>query len=121
MNPNVPWSVNINYNFNYSSSYGVVDGKLVNNKRFTQTVGLSGSIRMTPRLSIQAQSGFDLMAMKLTTTQVSFSYDLHCFNISVSWIPIGTYKSYSFRIAANASALADLLQVRRNESWWDRR
>lgn len=121
MNPNSPWSVNFNYNFNYTSYYGVLNGELVLRKNFTQTVGLNGNFKITPRLSIQAQTGFDLMAMKLTTTQVSFSYDLHCFNISVSWIPIGTYRSYSFRIAANASALADLLQLRKNESWWDRR
>ena len=121
MNPNSPWSVSFNYSFSYSSSYGVTNGQLVKNNRISQTLGLSGNIKLTPRLSVQATSGFDLTAMKLTTTQVSFAYDLHCFNISVSWIPTGTYKSYSFRIAANASALADLLQVRRNESWWDHR
>ena len=57
--------------------------------------------------------------MKITTTQMSFSYDLHCFNIAVSWVPLGTYKSYSFRIAANAAALADLLRFKKSSSYWD--
>jgi hypothetical protein len=72
-------------------------------------------------MSIQAQSGWDFVAMKLTTSQLSFRYDLHCFNISVQWVPTGQYKSYSFLIAANASALADLLRFKKSTSYWDNR
>ena len=59
------------------------------------------------------------MAMKMTTTQISATYDLHCFNIAVSWVPAGQWKSYSFRIAANASALADLLRFTKSDSYMD--
>ena len=41
-NPNVPWSVNINYSFSYSKSYQYTNGQLITNNRFTQTLGLSG-------------------------------------------------------------------------------
>ena len=119
MNPNVPWSVNFNYSFSYSRSYQYTNNQLVTNHRYTQTLGISGNIKLTPRMSIQATTGFDLMAMKLTTTQLSATYDLHCFNISVSWVPTGNWKSYSFRIAANASALADLLRFKKSTSYWD--
>ena len=57
--------------------------------------------------------------MRLTTTQFSATYDLHCFNISVSWVPTGTWQSYSFRIQANAAALADLLRFKKSSSFWD--
>ena len=119
MNPNAPWSVSLNYSFNYSKSYQYTNNQLIENKRFTQTVNASGNIKLTPRMSIQASTGFDLMAMRMTTTQVSASYDLHCFNIAVSWVPTGQWKSYSFRIAANASALADLLRFKRSSSYMD--
>ena len=66
-----------------------------------------------------ASTGFYLMALRITTTQFSATYDLHCFNISVSWVPTGTWKSYSFRIAANASALADVLRFKKSSSYWD--
>ena len=118
-NPNSPWSLNLNYSFNYSRSYQYTNNTLVKNDRFTQTLGISGNIKVTPRLSIQATTGFDLMALKLTTTQISATYDLHCFNISVSWVPTGTWQSYSFRIAANAAALADLLRFKKSSSFWD--
>ncbi len=119
-NPNVPWSLNINYSFSYSKSYSYNNKQLIENNRFVQTLGLSGSVKVTPRLSINASTGFDLMAMKITTTQVSATYNLHCFNISVSWVPNGKWQSYSFRIAANASALADLLKFKKSSSFWDR-
>ncbi len=121
MNPNAPWSFNVSYSFNYSKSYSyqATTKELVENKRFTQTLNLSGNIKLTPRMSIQATSGFDVMAMNFTTTQISATYDLHCFNIAVSWVPMGQWKSYSFRIAANASALADLLRFKKSDSYMD--
>ena len=119
MNPNAPWSVNFSYSFSYAKSYQYSNNQLITNKRFTQTLNLSGNIKLTPRMSIQATSGFDIMAMKMTTTQISASYDLHCFNIAVSWVPTGQWQSYSFRIAANASALADLLRFKKSSSYMD--
>ncbi len=121
MNPNVPWSVNFNYSFSYSKSYSYLSEtqQLITNHRFTQTLGVSGNVKITPKLSINMQTGFDIMAMKLTTTQISATYDLHCFNISFSWVPTGKWQSWSFRIAANAAALADLLRFKKSSSFWD--
>ena len=119
MNPNAPWNLSFSYSFNFSKSYQFTNNQLITNKRFTQTISGSGNIKLTPRMSIQASSGFDIMAMKMTTTQVSATYDMHCFNISVSWVPTGQWKSYSFRIAANASALADLLRYKKSSSYMD--
>ncbi len=119
MNPNVPWSVNISYSFSYSRSYSVSEWVLKTNHKYTQTVSLSGNIKISPKLAINMTTGFDLMALRMTTTQISATYDLHCFNISVSWVPTGTWQSWSFRIAANAAALADLLRFKKSSSYWD--
>lgn len=119
-NPNVPWSVNFNYSFSYSRSYQYVNEQLITSNRFTQTLGFSGNVKLSPKMSMNLSSGFDIMAMKLTTTQLSFTYDLHCFNISVSYVPTGTWQSWSFRIAANAAALSDLLKFKKSTSYWDK-
>lgn len=118
-NPNSPWSLNFNYNFNYARSYSYSNEELHVDNKFTNTLGITGNIKLTPKMNINFNTGFDFMAMKLTTTQISATYDLHCFNISVSWVPTGKWQSYEFRIAANASALADILQFRKNSSYWD--
>ncbi len=119
-NPNSPWSLNFSYSFSYNKQYQKVNNQLTEKRNITQTLSVSGNIKLTPKLSITANSGFDLMAMKITTTQFSANYDLHCFNIAVSWVPTGFYKSYSFRIAANASTLSDLLKFKKSSSYWDK-
>lgn len=121
-NPNVPWSVNLSAQLSYSGSYSydsVLD-QLKKNNNYTATLSMSGNIKLTPRLSVNATSGFDFVALSVTTTQFSATYDLHCFNISVSWVPTGQWKSYSFRICANASTLSDILNLEKSNSFWDK-
>ena len=118
-NPKSPWSISFNYSFNYAKQYAYTNEKLTVKNNFTQTLGINGNIKLTPKLSLTASSGVDLMALKITATQISASYDLHCFNIQVSWVPTGTWKSYSFRIAANASTLSDVLRFKKSSSYWD--
>ena len=120
-NPNVPWSLNTSASFSLGRSYAYDKElqKVTHKDRITATLSLSGNIKLTPKMNINMSSGYDFVAKRLTTTSLSATYDLHCFNIAVSWIPTGNWKSYSFRIAANAAALADLLRFRKTNSYWD--
>ena len=118
-NPNVPWSVNFSYSFSYRKSNQFSNGKVIDKHDFTQTLGINGNVKLTPRLSLNMSTNFDLMALKMSTTQLTATYDLHCFNINVSWIPNGQWESWSFRIQANAAALADLLRFKKSSSFWD--
>ena len=119
MNPNVPWSINFNYSFNYRPTYQYANEQMTKVKNFTQTLGMSGNIKLTQRLSMQLSTNFDLMAMKMGATQLSATYDMHCFNINVSWVPTGRWQSWSFRIQAKAAALADLLRFKKSNSYMD--
>lgn len=120
-NPNVPWSLNFNASFscNRSYSYDNTTSTLKAKNNLSSTLGISGNIKLTPRMSINASTGYDFIAKQITTTQISATYDLHCFNISVSVVPVGTWQSYSFKIAANAASLADLLRFKKSSSFWD--
>ena len=118
-NPNVPWSLSFSYNFSYRKGYQYSNGQVIDKDTFTQTMSLNGNIKLTPRLSMQMSTNFDLMAMQMSATQLSATYDLHCFNINVSWVPSGQWDSWSFRIQANAAALADLLRFKKSSSYWD--
>ena len=118
-NPKSPWSISFSYSFNYSKQYAYANEQLAVKHNFTQTLGINGNLKLTPKLALTASSGVDLMALKITSTQISATYDLHCFNISVSWVPTGTWKSYSFRIAANSSTLSDVLRFKKSSSYWD--
>ena len=107
----------------YSSSitykYNTETNKLDHKMNPTATVSANGNIKLTPKMNVTMRSGYDFVAKKITSTELSVTYDLHCFNMAVSWIPVGTWKSYSFRIAANAAALADILRFKKSSSYWD--
>lgn len=120
MNPNIPWSLSFNYNYSYSRTYQIANEQLQTKHSHVQTLSLSGQLRLTKAMNFNINTGFDLTKMQLSTTQVSATYDLHCFAISVSWVPTGQWESWSFRIAAKASALSDLLQFKKSASYWDK-
>jgi hypothetical protein len=119
LNPAVPWQVGLNLNYSYSKSYSYANEQLQTKHNHTQTLSVNGSLSLTKALNISFNTGLDLTKLKPTTTTFNFTYDLHCFNIAVMWVPFGQWESWSFRIAAKASALADLLQYRKSSSYWD--
>lgn len=119
LNPEVPWSVSFNYSYNFSRTYQYSNNQLIVRNNHTQTLNVNGQVRITKALNLNLTTGFDLTKLRLTTTQVSATYDLHCFQISFSWVPLGQWKQWSFRINAKAAALADLLSYRKGSSQWD--
>ena len=120
-NPNVPWSVNFSFNYrlNRDWSYNSVRNDVDIKKRITSTLSFSGNIKLTPKLNMSLNSGYDFIAENFSPTQLTAGFDMHCFNIQVSLVPFGTLKQYSFRIQANAASLADLLRFRKSSSQWD--
>ena len=119
MNPNAPWSLSFNYNFRYTRNYQYTNEEMTKVHNYTQTLGLNASLKLTQSFAMQFTTSFDLMALQMTATQITATYDLHCFNINVSWVPNGMYEHWSFRIQANAAALADLLKFKKSSSYMD--
>lgn len=119
LDPSIPWTISMNYNYSYSRNYSFANDILKTNHNHMQTLGVSAQVHITKALNVNLNTGFDLSHFALTTTQVSATYDLHCFQISVSWVPNGQWQSWSFRINAKASALADLLKFKKGSSYWD--
>lgn len=103
----LPWNFGFNYTVNYSITTGNYPPKGYK-KNITQTVGFNGSLNLTPKMGITFQGGYDIKANRLTTSSVSITRDLHCWQMSFSWIPFGTYRSWSFNIGVKAASLSDL-------------
>ena len=119
LNPSIPWSLSFNLNYSFSRTYQYLNEQLLIKDNHIQTISISGQVHLTKALNMNFNTGFDLTKLKMTTSQLSATYDLHCFAISVSWVPNGQWESWSFRIAAKASALSDLLQFKKASSYWD--
>jgi hypothetical protein len=115
----VPWNVSFNYAYNYSRSYNYAGGKLFTNHNHTQTLGFSGNISPTKNWDVRISSGFDFKTMGLTMTQISITRNLHCFDFSFNWTPLGRFQSWSFKIGIRSSMLSDVIKYDKQSSYFD--
>jgi hypothetical protein len=106
----IPWSMRVDYSFSYSKPKDVV--------RLVQTVRASGDFSLSPNWKIGFNTGYDLDRKQFTTTNLSIYRDLHCWEMRISVVPFGSYKSYNFQINAKSSILSDLKWNKRS-SWQD--
>jgi hypothetical protein len=77
--------------------------------KFSQTLNVSGNIRLSEGWNITFSSGYDFEASKISMTTASLSRDLHCFAMSCS-VVLTPYASYNFSFRCNASTLTDVLK-----------
>jgi len=107
----IPWSLRLNYNFNYRRvGY--------NEPTITQSLKVSGDVSLTKKWKIGFQSGYDFENKDFTQTNFNVNRDLHCWAFAFTWIPFGRYQSYNVTINAKSSLLQDL-KLNRKRSWYD--
>ncbi|GAB1415610.1 putative LPS assembly protein LptD [Paludibacter sp.] len=111
----IPWSLNINYSVRYGNTSVFNKDKMEYEMEFTHNFSVSGSISLTPKWQISGNSSYDFKAKQFTYTSISVNRNLHCWSMSASIVPFGTYKSYNFHIGVNSSMLADLKYDKRSE------
>ena len=100
---NIPWNFSFSYSFNYNNSLGRPETRSI-----TNTLNFNGDFNLTPKWKIQYTSGYDFKAKNLSQTSFSIYRDLHCWDLSASWVPFGAYQSYSIDIKVKATVLQDL-------------
>ena len=99
---NIPW----NFSFAYSFQYRTDDTGL--NGTTNNTLTFNGDFNATPNWKIQFNSGYDFKLKSLALSNISIYRDLHCWDMAFTWIPFGTYRSYSVTLKVKASILQDL-------------
>jgi lipopolysaccharide assembly outer membrane protein LptD (OstA) len=104
----IPWTLNIGYNVNYSKP------QFEDSKRVIQTLNFSGDVSITKKWKVGFSSGYDFQNHKYTYTTINIYRDLHCWEMSMQWVPIGFRQSYTFTIKVKSSILQDLKLTRRN-------
>jgi hypothetical protein len=106
----VPWSLKVDYSFSYRKPKEV--------SSIVQTVRVSGDLSLTPKWKIGFNTGYDIFNKQFTTSNLSLYRDLHCWEMRISVVPFGTFKSYNFQINAKSSILSDL-KYNKRKSWQD--
>ena len=100
---NIPWNFSFNYRFDYSNTLGRPE-----TRNITNSLNFSGDFNLTSKWKIQYTSGYDFKAKNLSQTNFAIYRDLHCWDLSATWVPFGAYQSYSIDIRVKASVLQDL-------------
>ncbi|MBL7871081.1 MAG: LPS-assembly protein LptD [Cyclobacteriaceae bacterium] len=107
----IPWNLRINYNIDYAHREN-------NKPTITQAMRFSGDVSLTEKWKVIFNSGYDFENKAITQTQISLNRDLHCWQMSLSWVPFGIYQSYNFSIGIKSSMLSDL-KLDRQRSFFD--
>ena len=103
----IPWNFGFNYSISYNAQY-VNNGTTGYRKNINQTINFNASVKLTPKTMITATSGFDFTSRKMSMTSIAITRDLHCWQMSFTWIPFGAHRSWAFNIGVKAASLADL-------------
>lgn len=111
----VPWSLTVNYSFNYG--YGNFDyNKLEYKGKVTQNLSFSGNIRPTKNWNFGFSASYNFDTHKIAYMNCNISRDMHCFTMRASFVPVGPYKSYNFHISVKSSLLSDLKYDKRSST-----
>ena len=122
----MPWSINLSTGFNITedTSRPINRESMRYPYKFSlNALNINGNVKISNKWAVSFNSGYDFNAKKIVQTSFNITRDLHCFSMSASLSPFGTWKYYSFVIRANASILQDLKydkksQTQTNIKWY---
>ncbi|MFZ9956750.1 MAG: putative LPS assembly protein LptD [Flavobacteriales bacterium] len=104
----IPTDISIQYDLQYSKP------GLTNN--VVQALRINGNITLTPKWSFTYVTGYDIQSQKMTVTSFTINRDLHCWNLSFTYVPFGQYQSWSFLLHPKANLLKEM-KLQRNKNW----
>jgi hypothetical protein len=109
---NVPWRITLSYDVNYGITYQYLNGywnyEVEKDKKIVQNLSFNGDVNVTPKWKVGFRSGYDFENKELTYTSISVYRDLHCWEMSFNWVPLGFRQSWNFTINIKSSLLQDL-------------
>lgn len=118
----IPWSLSFNYSMQLR--YGDFDpAKLEYKYALTHALSFNGNIQPTKNWSFNFNATYDFDRGKISFMTCNVTRNLHCFQMSGSFVPVGPYKSYTFSIAVSSSLLKDLKynqssNIREGQGWY---
>jgi LptD protein len=110
---NVPFSLNIGYNFFFLNNVNAPD-------QITQTLNFNGDLQLTPSWKVNYNSGYDFEQKDFSYTSLGIVRNLHCWEMSLNWVPFGFQQNYFFQINVKSSVLQDLKLTKKDDRFDNR-
>lgn len=110
----VRWNLSINYNMSYNSRFDLDKEKFKG--IITHNLSFNGSIQPTKNWSLSFNASYDVPEKRISWLTCNLSRNLHCWNITANFNPIGPYATYYVSLRVNSSMLQDLKYEQRGRS-----
>lgn len=110
LNPNhmvyfeIPWKITLDHIFSLNLNQSTLEYR---DKHYlpTNTLSINGDVNITPNWKIAARMFYDIERKTISNLNINLYRNIHCWNVTFNWVPIGTNKSFVIGIRGNASAL----------------
>lgn len=117
LNNEVKWNLGMSYSMAYAydnSATGFDPQKNRYKGKVTHNFSFNGSIQPTKNWNFTFTSSYDFEQKKIAYMNCSLSRNLHCWNLTASFIPFGPTTSYYVSLRVNSSLLQDLKYEQRS-------
>jgi hypothetical protein len=102
----IPWSLSLDYNHGLTRNF-----RLGAEDHVISTLGATFDLGLTPTWRVSGRSGYDFASGEITPTQLSVLRDLHCWEMSATWMPFGQVRAFTFSIYVKSGHLQSLLRL----------
>jgi len=105
----IPWNLGLNFAYSISKPTPT---------QLTRTMSLSMQLgfNLTDNWKIGFQGGYDFIGHQLTVPTVTVYRDLHCWEMNLTWNPIGYYRGFNLEIRIKAPQLQDVKITKREDT-----
>lgn len=105
-NFNIPWSVSLQYAFNYNR---VPNGLGTGYKgQVTQNVSWTSTLNLTPKWQIGINGSYNISLKELGMVSMYLTREMHCWQMAINISPVGRFRSFNISISPKSGLLRDL-------------
>ncbi|MBI3579449.1 MAG: hypothetical protein HY089_08605 [Ignavibacteriales bacterium] len=97
----IPWNLALSYSFSQSQDNP-------EQKFISSSINASISFNLTDKWRFSTSGSYDFIRKEFAAPSVNIYRDLHCWEMNVTWFPMGFYRGYRFELRIKAPQLQDI-------------
>ena len=97
----IPWNLDLMWNFTENRS-----NPFLPYRSSSLIVGIG--FNLTEQWKINGSAGYDLRTRQISAPQITVYRDLHCWEMSFNWVPLGAWRNFRLEIRLKAPQLQDV-------------
>lgn len=104
----VPWNLSFGYSLQYVHTVNYKNKTISSDPKLVQSINVSGDVSLTKKWKISCSTGYDFQNKQWNYTNINIYRDLHCWEMSLHWVPFGSRTQWGFKINIKANMLKDV-------------